>query len=34
MLTLDKPFDRFWARDCVRKVRAWAETALRDKETA
>jgi hypothetical protein len=32
-LTLDKPFDRFWARDCVRKVRAWAETALREKET-
>jgi len=30
-LTLDKPFDRFWARECVRKVRAWAESALREK---
>ena len=30
----EKPFDRVRARDCVRKVRAWAETALRDKETA
>ncbi len=28
---LRKPFDRFWARECVRKVRAWAESALRDK---
>jgi HEPN domain-containing protein len=27
----EKPFDRFWAHDCVRRVRAWAESALRDK---
>ena len=31
-LTLDKPFDRFWARACVSKVRSWAESTLRDKE--
>jgi HEPN domain-containing protein len=29
---LTRPFDRFWARGCVRKARAWAESALRDKE--
>jgi len=28
----EKPFDRVWVRECVRKVRAWAESALRDKE--
>ena len=28
---LGSPFDRLWARDCVRKVRAWAELALREK---
>jgi HEPN domain-containing protein len=32
-LVLRKPFDRFWARESVRKVRAWAESALRDKES-
>ena len=31
-LTLDKPFDRFWARGCVSKVRSWAELTLRDNE--
>jgi len=31
-LTLDKPFDRFWARDCVSKVRSWAELSMGDKE--
>lgn len=31
-LTLDKPFDRFWARDCVSKVRSWAESTMRDNE--
>jgi HEPN domain-containing protein len=25
------PFDRFWARECVRRLRAWAETALSGK---
>jgi HEPN domain-containing protein len=29
----EKSFDRLWARDCVRKVRAWAESALRDIES-
>jgi HEPN domain-containing protein len=33
-LMLRKPFDRFWARDCVRRVRAWAESALRDKRSS
>jgi HEPN domain-containing protein len=32
-LVLREPFDRFWARECVRKVRAWAESALHDKES-
>ena len=31
-LALDKPFDRFWARDCVSKVRSWAESILPDNE--
>jgi HEPN domain-containing protein len=30
---LGKPFDRVWARECVRKVRTWAESALREKQT-
>ncbi len=30
---LGMPFDRVWARECVRKVRAWAESALREKQT-
>ncbi len=30
----EQPFDRFWARDCVRRVRAWAESALHDKESS
>jgi HEPN domain-containing protein len=30
----EKPFDRFWACECVRRVRAWAESALRDKESS
>ena len=29
-----KPFDRFWARECVRRVRAWTESALRDKASS
>jgi HEPN domain-containing protein len=28
----EKPFDRFWARECVRRVRAWAESALSEKK--
>jgi len=31
---LIKSFDRLWARDCVRRVRAWAESALRDKRSS
>jgi HEPN domain-containing protein len=31
---LRKPFDRFWAREWVRKVRAWAESTLREKESS
>ena len=31
---LTRPFDRPWARECVRRVRAWAESALRDKESS
>jgi len=27
----EQPFDRFWARECVRRVRAWAESALSGK---
>jgi HEPN domain-containing protein len=27
----DKPFDRLWARECVRRVRAGAESALQDR---
>jgi HEPN domain-containing protein len=30
-LVLRKPFDRFWARECVRRVRTWAESALSGK---
>jgi HEPN domain-containing protein len=29
-----RPFDRFWAREWVRKVRAWAESTLREKESS
>jgi HEPN domain-containing protein len=29
----EKPFDRLWARKCVREVRGWAESAVREKET-
>ena len=27
-----QPFDRAWALDCVRQVRAWAESLLREKK--
>ena len=30
---LGKPFDRLWAHELVRKVRAWAESTLSDKQT-
>jgi len=30
---MGKPFDRLWARDCVRRVRAWAESALQGKRS-
>ena len=29
----EKPFDRLWARKCVREVRGWAESAVREKQT-
>jgi len=29
-LDLEHPFDRAWAQACVRKVRTWAETVLRE----
>jgi HEPN domain-containing protein len=29
-----QPFDRSWAVDCVRQIRAWAESLLREKKTS
>jgi HEPN domain-containing protein len=28
----ERPFDRSWALDCVRQVRAWAESLLREQK--
>jgi hypothetical protein len=28
----ERPFDRSWALDCVRQVRAWAESVLREQK--